>query len=115
MAESSALLVAITLLASIALILAPVSAFLPAISTITTPLLIISAISASIISVTITTTLVFLVVVVARIVLCLTLDLLAVVEVFALGLDEAVRFDTGETGENFFGQCVALWFAWCGG
>jgi len=51
----------------------------------------------------VTSTLVLLVVVVARIVLGLTLDLLAVVEVFALGLDETVRFDTGETGDDLFG------------
>jgi len=95
-AKGSTDLVPITLLASVALVLA--AAILPAISTITTLLPTISAVSALV-----TATLVLLVVVVARIVLGLTLDLLAVVEVFALGLDEAVRFDTGETGEDLFG------------
>jgi len=95
-ANGSTDLVPITLLASVALVLA--AAILPAISTITTLLPTISAVSALV-----TSTLVLLVVVVARIVLGLTLDLLAVVEVFALGLDETVRFDTGETGDDLFG------------
>jgi len=105
-AKGSTDLVPITLLASVALVLA--AAILPAISTITTLLPAISTITTllptiSAVSALVTATLVLLVVVVARIVLGLTLDLLAVVEVFALGLDEAVRFDTGETGEDLFG------------
>jgi len=80
---------------------------LASVSAITTLLPPISATSALV-----TSTHVFLIVVVASIVLGLTLDLLFVVEIFTLGLNKTVRFDTGEAGEDLFGHFVALWFAW---
>lgn len=42
----------------------------------------------------------------------LVLSLLAVVEVFALGLGESVDLSTGEASEELFGELVGDWLAW---
>jgi hypothetical protein len=41
----------------------------------------------------------------------MTLGLLAVDEISALGLSKSVNFGTGDTGEKFFGEAVADFFA----